>query len=146
MEEHLGRADPRTSLSLGRTAQRLSRCTCMRTRYLTLLIPAAASAAVVAAALMTEAMHVRHLKGHAQAALDQTVAEVALRRTEPTELEAVLRSRVPGQLERVALAPPSDQQTIAVAELTLPSAWPSLKRNGYRRVVTSTVTIQPPGG
>ncbi len=109
-------------------------------------MPAAAALAVVSALFATEAIHLRHLKRHAQAALDEAVADVALRRMETADLEETMRMRAPGRLERVMVVPLASERTTAVAELILPSAWPGLKSEGYREVLTSTVIVQLPRG
>lgn len=107
------------------------------------MLPITAAVALTSAVSVTEELHLRHLREHAQTALDHAVADVALKKMDASALEEALRARAPGKLDQVVIAMPSEHQTVAVAELTLPSAWPTLKRDGYREVVTSQVSIQP---
>jgi hypothetical protein len=102
-------------------------------------------AAAAFALISVERLHVRHVRAEAQAAIDYALVDAVLTNTPPERvIQQALEERVPGRLNALEVLPGDLGTATAVAEVTLPSAWPQIRPAGYKQVLYSNVSISPP--
>lgn len=93
---------------------------------------------------LTERAHVAQLKREAQAALEYSLADAALDGADVRTVARSLRS-VPGVAVHHLDLSLSEPVAKATADVTLPSAWGTLRPEGHRIVLSASVRVEKMG-